>query len=218
MTDELVAFEDGAGLQSGKVGTGDRLGKALAPDLFARKNLVDVAPLLILGAVLKDRRGAHRKPQLVERSGRAYPRHLLIEDGRLDNRQALAAVFLRPRKPEIAGLIEPPLPIAQGLDGLLVDRKRKAAIGEIARLIGGRAMRAPWREKRLLREYRSNSSIDYRSYIRCASMLIGARIAGRAQAPISTPIWSKVVERGYLPGRYSARCEANLPALHLLHQ
>src|SRR6266851_4720326 len=89
--DKMVAVNYGARTKSRQIRTRHRFREALAPDLLAREDSGQVAALLILSAVLENRRPAHRKTQLVERRRCAHARHLLVEDRALDHRGALAA-------------------------------------------------------------------------------------------------------------------------------
>src|SRR5690606_20425778 len=55
----LVAVADGAGAERGQVGSGARFAEQLAPDLLARPQGPQEAPLLLVGAVLEDGRRGH---------------------------------------------------------------------------------------------------------------------------------------------------------------
>ena len=72
--DPFVAVLDGAGLQRGEVGAGLGLGEALAPDLLGGQDRLQVALLLLIGAVGDDHRAAHRQAEHVGRAGRLLAR------------------------------------------------------------------------------------------------------------------------------------------------
>ncbi len=105
-------------LQRGQVGAGVRLGVALAPDLLAGEDLRGIPLLLRLGPVRDDRGPGHADAEDVEHRRRLRDRHLLVQDHLLHEREALAAVLLRPREPDEAGVVERVLPAAQELVGL----------------------------------------------------------------------------------------------------
>ena len=66
--DPFVAVLDRAGLQRGEVGAGLGLGEALAPDLLGGEDRLQVALLLLVGAVGDDHRAAHRQAEDVGRA------------------------------------------------------------------------------------------------------------------------------------------------------
>ena len=68
--DPFVAVLDRAGLQRGEVGARLRLGEALAPDLLGGEDRLQVALLLLVGAVGDDDRAAHRQAEHVGRARR----------------------------------------------------------------------------------------------------------------------------------------------------
>ena len=67
--DEDVAAPLGARARGGEVGAGVRLGEALAPDLLGGEDLLEVARLLLLGAVRDDRRPGHAEPDHADVGG-----------------------------------------------------------------------------------------------------------------------------------------------------
>jgi len=101
-----------AGLQRGEVRARLRLGEALAPDLLAGQDRLQVALLLGVGAVGDDDRPAHRQAEHVGRARRFLAGRLADEDRLLDHRRAAAAVLLRPGDPSPAGGVQPQLPLA----------------------------------------------------------------------------------------------------------
>ena len=91
----VVAVQHRLGAQAGEIGTGVRLGIALAPDVLAGEDLRQVVVLLLLGAVVDQQRAQHRHAHAVDR-GAAVPLLLLQHDELLARRQRHAAEFLRP--------------------------------------------------------------------------------------------------------------------------
>ena len=122
--DPFVAVLDRARLQRGEVGAGLGLGEALAPDLLGGEDRLQVALLLLVGAVGDDDRAAHRQAEDVGRARRLQARGLADEDRLLDHRRAAAAVLLRPGDPGPAGLVQLVLPLAAEGDHLV-----EAALG-----------------------------------------------------------------------------------------
>ena len=108
----FVAVLDRARLQRGEVGAGLGLGEALAPDLLAGQDRLQVALLLLLGAVGDHDRAAHRQAEHVGGARRLLAGRLADEDRLLDHRRAAAAVLLRPGDPGPAGLVQLVLPLA----------------------------------------------------------------------------------------------------------
>ena len=104
--DPVVAVAHGARLHRRQVGAGLGLGEALAPDLLGGEDRLQVALLLLLGAVRDDRRPAHGQAEHVGELGRPRAHDLLVEDRLLDQRGAAAAVLLRPGEPRPAGLVQ----------------------------------------------------------------------------------------------------------------
>ena len=104
--DPFVAVLDRLRLQRGEVGARLGLGEALAPDLLGGEDRLQVALLLLVGAVGDDDRAAHRQAEHVGRAGRFLARRLADEDRLLDQRRAAAAVLLRPGDPGPAGLVQ----------------------------------------------------------------------------------------------------------------
>src|SRR5918999_752566 len=103
-------------LQRGEIGARLRLGEALAPDLLAREDRLEPALLLLVRAVRDHHRAAHHHAEDVDRWRRLGARHLLAEEGLLDERGAAAAVLLRPGEARVAGVVEPALPGAAVLE------------------------------------------------------------------------------------------------------
>src|SRR5207302_9736339 len=94
---------------------------------------VQVAPLLLLGAVVNDHRTAHAQPDDVDRVWRPRLDHLLAEDQLLHERRATTAVFARPVQPQVARLVELPLPA----DALFQPAPSSAVVGPVAVGPGG---------------------------------------------------------------------------------
>ena len=124
----LVAVLDRLGLQRGEIRARLGLGEPLAPDLVGGQDRLEVALLLLLGAVGDHDRAAHRQPEDVGRARDLGRGRLLGEDGLLDHRRAAAAVLLRPRDPGPSGLVHPVLPLAPERDHL-VERVRAPGRG-----------------------------------------------------------------------------------------
>ena len=122
--DPFVAVLDGAGLQRGEVGARLGLREALAPDLVGVEDRLQVALLLLVGAVGDDHRAAHRQAEHVGRARRLQARGLADEDRLLDHRRAAAAVLLRPGDAGPTGLVQLVLPLAPEGDHLV-----EAALG-----------------------------------------------------------------------------------------
>ena len=119
-----------ARLQRRQVGSRLGLREALAPDLVAGEDRVEVALLLLLVAVGDDDGAAHHQAQHVRRERHALAAELLVEDRLLDQRRALAAVLLGPRDAGPAGLVHRLLPGAAELElGLVV------ALGRLAGMV-----------------------------------------------------------------------------------
>ena len=125
--DPFVAVLDRARLQRGEVGARLRLGEALAPDLLAGEDRLQVALLLRVGAVGDHHRAAHRQAEHVGRARRFQARRLADEDRLLDHRRAAAAVLLRPGDPGPAGGVHLQLPLAAEGHHLLQARFRLGA-------------------------------------------------------------------------------------------
>jgi hypothetical protein len=105
----------GAGLERREVRARVWLGVALAPDLLAGEDLLEVTLLLGLGAVRDDRRAGHAKAEDVERRRRPMEHQLLVEEELFHPGEAAPPVLLRPREPEEPGRVELPLPVAAEL-------------------------------------------------------------------------------------------------------
>src|SRR5262249_54068963 len=115
-----------------------RLRVALAPDLLAGEDLLEVALLLRVGAVRDDRGPGHPEAEDVERRRRPVLDQLLVEEKLLHPGQPAAPVLLGPREPEEPGLVELPLPVAAevvefGPWHLAHDRARRPVRREIGR-------------------------------------------------------------------------------------
>ena len=102
-----------------EVGARLRLGEALAPDLLGGEDRLQVALLLLLGAVRDHDRAAHREAEHVGRRRRLGAGISCDEDRLLDQRRAAAAVLLGPGDPGPAGLVELALPVAAEGDDLV---------------------------------------------------------------------------------------------------
>ncbi len=92
----LVAVEVRARLHVGEIRAGVRLRVALAPDLLARDDRRQEAPLLLVGAEGDDGRAEQSLADVTEAAGSAGARVLLVEDHLLHQRRAAAAVLARP--------------------------------------------------------------------------------------------------------------------------
>jgi len=134
---EAVAGRLGARAEGGEVAAGAGLAEELAPDLVGREDIRQVAPLLRLVAVHDERRTGVVDADAVQQLRGAGAGQLLVED-RLGRRPgAAAAVLARPEEPDVAGGVEPPLPVAQ--EGELLGERRlvvRDALGARGR-VGG---------------------------------------------------------------------------------
>ena len=108
--DVVVAVQAGLGLQTGKIGTGVRFGKTLAPDFFSAQNFGDESLLLRLRPVGDDRGADQPEAESVGHLRRLRSRHLFPENGLLHQRRAAAPILLWPRDGGPAALMELPLP------------------------------------------------------------------------------------------------------------
>ena len=107
-----VAAPLGARARGGEVGARVRLREALAPDLVGGEERLEVARLLLLGAVRDDRRPGHAEADHAD-VGRSLRRGELFVEDRLEAvRRARAAVLLRPGQARVAGLVELAAPLA----------------------------------------------------------------------------------------------------------
>ena len=118
--DPLVAVRDRRGGEAGEVGAGARLAEELAPRLAAGDGVADVALLLLVGAVHRDR---GRRQQRAEPHRRAQRPELV--DGLLDadavlTREALAVPLGRERGERPPGAAEPVPPLTDGEVGVPV--------------------------------------------------------------------------------------------------
>src|SRR5581483_3445711 len=126
--DPVVAVAHGARAERRQVRPGAGLGIPDREVALAREDLREELALLLLGAVLHDRR-AHRVER-EERQREARALHLVGEDELLGRRAALAAVLLRP--PDAEPAVAPHLPerrpveraAALAADDLLLERRR----------------------------------------------------------------------------------------------
>jgi hypothetical protein len=136
--DEVVTVPHGPGLEGREIRARIGLGVALAPDLLAGQDLLEVPLLLRVGAVRDDRRAGHPEAEDVERRRRPMEHQLLVEEELLHPREPAAAVLLRPREPEEPGLVELPLPVPAEIVELgprhLADH---GARGPVRREVGG---------------------------------------------------------------------------------
>ena len=82
----------------------------------AGQDRLEVALLLLLGAVRDHDRAAHHEAEHVRDARRLGAHHLLVEDRLLDQRRAAAAVLLRPRHAGPAGLVQLALPAPRELE------------------------------------------------------------------------------------------------------
>ena len=136
--DVVVAVLHGPGLERREVRARVGLGVALAPDLLAGEDLLEVALLLRVGAVGDDRRAGHAEAEDVERRRRPVEDQLLVEEELLHPREPAPPVLLGPREPEEPGLVELPLPVAAELVELgprhvAHDRARGPVRGQVGR-------------------------------------------------------------------------------------
>ena len=115
----VVAVAIGARAQRREVGTGARLGEALAPHLVAAQDPRQVRGLLRVGALFDERRARVQRADEVHADVRRLgPRRLLVEDQLLGRRRAAPAVLLRPVQPRVPGVEQPPLPVGVPLPPL----------------------------------------------------------------------------------------------------
>src|SRR5690606_7795094 len=114
--DEVVAVDLGAALQAGEVGAGVRFGVELAPKFLAREDILQIALLLLLGAVVDQRRADDADAESVDAGRGVDARHLLGHNGLLHGSRVAAAVLLRPAHTDEAGVVELAVPLAALLD------------------------------------------------------------------------------------------------------
>ena len=100
---DLLAVDDpvgailfGAGAQAGDVGSAGGLGEQLAPDVFARRQRRQIAPLVILGGERHHGRAAHAVTDDEHARELAERALFLLPDHALDRGRAASAIFLRP--------------------------------------------------------------------------------------------------------------------------
>ena len=115
--DEAAVSRLDAGPHRGEVRARSRLREALAPDLLGAQDLLQVALLLLLGAVRHDRRAGHSQADHADVLGRLRSRELLEHDRLVAVRGALAAVLLGPGEADEAGVVQLPAPLAPWLGG-----------------------------------------------------------------------------------------------------
>src|SRR5262249_53395979 len=108
--DVMIAGVLGARLQTREIGPRVRLRVQLAPDLFGRQHLLEVALLLRLGAVHDDRGPDEPDAEAVDRGRRADAGILVLQDGLLHRRRAPAAVLLGPQHADVTRLVELAVP------------------------------------------------------------------------------------------------------------
>src|SRR5262249_9402268 len=103
------------------------------------------AALEPLVAVGDERRSRVVDPDPVQQLGSACPCQLLVEDRLLDRRRPAAAVLARPGEPDVAGVVESALPVAQ--EGELLGERRvvvRNALAACRPVVGQpRAQRCP---------------------------------------------------------------------------
>ncbi len=109
--DVVVAVPHGPGLERREVRARVGLGVALAPDLLAGEDLLEVALLLGVGPVGDDRRAGHAEAEDVERRRRPVKDQLLVEEELLHPREPAAPELLGPREAQEPGLVKLPLPV-----------------------------------------------------------------------------------------------------------
>ena len=102
--DEVVVVHFGPRGQRRQVGAGVRLRVALAPADLAARDLRQVLALLLLAAVLQQRRAEHPDAEALQRRAALERGHLLAQDRRLRVREAAAAVVARPGRHRPAAL------------------------------------------------------------------------------------------------------------------
>ena len=107
-----VAAALGARARGGEVGARVRLGEALAPDLLGGEKRLEVARLLLVGAVRDDRRPGHAEADHADVGRSLGGGELLVEDRLEGVRRAGAAVLLRPRQAGVARRVEQLAPLA----------------------------------------------------------------------------------------------------------
>jgi hypothetical protein len=109
--DERAVLSLDRGANCREVGSGARLREALAPDLLGRKDLRQVATLLLLGSVRHDRWAGHAEPDHAHVLRRLRPGELLEHDRLVAVRCAAAAVLLGPGQAGVARLVHLPAPL-----------------------------------------------------------------------------------------------------------
>ena len=130
----LVAVELGPGLERGQVAACVRLGEPLAPRDAAVENARDEPLLLLLGPPLKDGRPDQGVAEEVGAQRCLRSRELLVEHDRLDEREALPAVLLRPRRADPAPFEELLRPLAVEGPALVAghgETRRAPPFGEV---------------------------------------------------------------------------------------
>ena len=136
---DLVAAHLAAGPDGRQVGPRVGLGEALTPDVLARQDTGQEAPLLFLGAAGDQcRTDEAESDRQVDAVGRFGARALLVEDELLDDRRPATAVLARPRDAGPSPPVQPRLPRLGGGD--LLERRRRLAVGgcrPAGRQVGG---------------------------------------------------------------------------------
>ena len=125
---EVIAVEDGAGAQRREVAAGAGLAEALAPELFGREHRRNVAPPLLLGAVVDQSRRQQPDAEEVGDLRSVGPRQLFLEDRLLHLGGAAAAPLRRPVHSQVARLEELALPLAAHLHQAVLGRLRIAQL------------------------------------------------------------------------------------------
>ena len=113
---EVVAAVLRARAQRREIRAGIRLGEALAPDVVAAEDPLEVRGLLLGRSLGHDRRADDLEPDLADQRRRARPRELLVGDDLLHQRRAAAAVLGRPGEIDEPRLVQLALPAAEEVD------------------------------------------------------------------------------------------------------
>ena len=118
----VVAIADRAGLGVGQIRALIGLRKALAPDVIGIEDATDVALLVGLGADRQNQRAGPVQADGVGHERQFLARHLGVDDVLVSLRPTAAAIGCGPCHPEVAGLVDLALPVAQvGELGFIAD-------------------------------------------------------------------------------------------------
>src|SRR5262249_34278866 len=101
---------------------------SLTPDLLRAEDLRQVAPALLFGAELDQRRPDHLDAHHADETGRPGADHLLVEDRLAHDVGALTAPLLRPGEREVADLVHLPLPGLRLRDAARVAELERASV------------------------------------------------------------------------------------------